>query len=333
MTVHRLCRRIIPLVSVICLFLCGIVSYAEEPTYSLKIKFITESGPATDASFEVYYAMTPDGTLAEDFAERGVDVGSLTDAENVSRLASTLASYVGSGVGEPVVSGSSNALGQADFEELTAGIYLIVGSVTPIGDLLYTPKPALVRVPDSSSDVVTVDVKYDVEQVEKKISRTVKKVWDDGDSKERPQSVEIQLFKDGELFEAVVLSEDNGWTYTWDELSASSDWSVIEKSVPENYTVSVTLDGETFVVLNKGKTEIVSPSPSVSPSVSPSPSPSPDTPTPTTDSGISGESSKPPKLPQTGQLWYPVPILIVLGLVLFMTGFISDRLSDDDEKK
>ena len=44
--------------------------------------------------------------------------------------------------------------------------------------------------------------------------------------------------------------------------------------------------------------------------------------------GGGGESV--PILPQTGQLWYPVPILFLSGLFLFLIGFVA---GDDNEKK
>ena len=44
--------------------------------------------------------------------------------------------------------------------------------------------------------------------------------------------------------------------------------------------------------------------------------------------GSSGGNT--PILPQTGQLWYPVPILFLSGLFLFLIGFVAE---DDNEKK
>ena len=35
------------------------------------------------------------------------------------------------------------------------------------------------------------------------------------------------------------------------------------------------------------------------------------------------------KLPQTGQLWWPVPILAVLGIIVWMIGWIKRRISYD----
>ncbi|KIR03186.1 hypothetical protein P261_02001 [Lachnospiraceae bacterium TWA4] len=41
---------------------------------------------------------------------------------------------------------------------------------------------------------------------------------------------------------------------------------------------------------------------------------------------------KPPsRLPQTGLLWWPVPILACAGLVLFMIGWIIKRRGTDEK--
>ena len=45
--------------------------------------------------------------------------------------------------------------------------------------------------------------------------------------------------------------------------------------------------------------------------------------------GGGGGNGKQPTLPQTGQLWYPVPILFVLGLILF---FVGIAFGDENEK-
>ena len=38
-----------------------------------------------------------------------------------------------------------------------------------------------------------------------------------------------------------------------------------------------------------------------------------------------------PKLPQTGMTWWPVPLLLCLGLGFYVVGFLSRRRQRDDE--
>ena len=69
---------------------------------------------------------------------------------------------------------------------------------------------------------------------------TVKKVWDDKDSTKRPAVVNVQLYKDRIPHgEAVTLSADNNWEFTWTDLDASAEWTVDETDVPEGYEKSI----------------------------------------------------------------------------------------------
>ena len=333
-------RRISILISVmLTAFFCfgsGFTAFAEEDTYSLTVDFITkEAGAIPDCQFELYYALSPNGTLFGDFADLKVEVGDLTSSENVSTLASTLAAYVDTGFTEDIDEVGTNALGEAKFEDLDAGIYLVVGSSAEVNGILYTPKPALIRISGHDMDGelvkdVVAAVKYDrLELPPKPISRTVTKVWDDGDSSDRPKSVTVQLLKDGEKYDEQVLSDANKWSYTWEELDPASEWSVIEVDVPDGYTVSVSLEDTEFIITNKGD-EVVPPPDDTSTSDDNSNNDNSLPPTPPSGTGNGGGNNDTPKLPQTGQLWWPVPILLASGCVLLLIGIISWRLSDDN---
>ena len=81
-------------------------------------------------------------------------------------------------------------------------------------------------------------------------SITVTKIWDDNNDQDglRPESIEVQLYAG--LFargEAVTLSEENNWTYTWTELPDSRFGTKINYTVKEVGTVegyTTTQDGE-----------------------------------------------------------------------------------------
>ncbi len=324
-------RRISILISaILTAFFCfgsGFTAFADEQNYSLTAEFITDEAGAIEGSqFELYYALEPDGTLFGDFAELPVEVGDLTSSENVNTLASTLASYVETGFTENIDEVGSNALGEAKFEDLDAGIYLVVGSSVAVGGILYTPKPALIRIPGHDMEGalvkdVVAKVKYDrLELPPEPVSRTVKKVWDDGDSADRPESVTVQLLKDGKKYDEQVLSDANKWSYTWEELDPAADWSVVEVNVPEGYTVSVSLEDTEFTITNKSDNSTSGDNSNT------------DKPLPPSDTGNGGghTDNNTPFLPQTGQLWWPVPILLASGCVLLLIGIISCRLSDDN---
>lgn len=79
---------------------------------------------------------------------------------------------------------------------------------------------------------------------------TVRKIWAD-DGKERPSSIKVQLLKDGKPYgEAVELNDANQWSYVWSKLDKNSKWSVSEISVPDGYTSSVSVTGNTTTITN-----------------------------------------------------------------------------------
>ena len=108
----------------------------------------------------------------------------------------------------------------------------------------------------------------------------------------------MQLLRDGRVYDTVTLSEENNWRYTWTGLDEDFTWRVVEAEVPEGYTVSVQREGITFVLTN---THL-----SCTPSDPPLDRPS----------GNSGN-----KLPQTGSLWWPVPLLLCGGILLLILGW------------
>ena len=91
------------------------------------------------------------------------------------------------------------------------------------------------------------------------------------------------------------LNAANNWRYTWTDLDSRYAWKVVEKEL-EGYTVTVTREGVTFVVTNTYGETIE------------------DNETP-----LSGE------LPKTGQLWWPVPVLIAAGLLFIIIGLARRR--------
>ena len=79
---------------------------------------------------------------------------------------------------------------------------------------------------------------------------TVNKVWE-GYEGRIPASIEVQLYKDGKAFgEAVELTAEEGWTYTWTELDATCVWTADEVNVPADYDSSVVVDGTVVTITN-----------------------------------------------------------------------------------
>lgn len=90
--------------------------------------------------------------------------------------------------------------------------------------------------------------------VQEKISITANKVWEDAGYTGRPQTVKLQLYRDGEAYgDAVTVSQAQGWRYVWKDLEKDHVWTVGEVENVSGYDVSVTHDGNEWVITNTRK--------------------------------------------------------------------------------
>lgn len=84
----------------------------------------------------------------------------------------------------------------------------------------------------------------------------VKKVWGIDDGGQRPDSVSVQLMRDGEPFGApVTLNDANDWSYAWNDLESGHNWTVVELNVPDGFKATVSQSGDTFTIINDDTTE------------------------------------------------------------------------------
>lgn len=81
---------------------------------------------------------------------------------------------------------------------------------------------------------------------------TVNKVWaDDNDAAGlRPESITVQLLKNGVVEESRTLNAATGWSTAWYGLALGDTWSVAEADVPEGYTSAVTGSLTAFTITN-----------------------------------------------------------------------------------
>ena len=101
--------------------------------------------------------------------------------------------------------------------------------------------------------VITND---DVDIEQKPETVNVRKVWVIDDGGERPDSVSVQLMRDGEPFgDPVTLSDANDWSHAWNDLESGHNWTVVELNVPDGFKATVSQSGDTFTIINDDTTE------------------------------------------------------------------------------
>ena len=224
------------------------------------------------------------------------------DSAKWKLLAETLASYIERDNTAPTDSNVTDQNGiayfPADAAEMKTGLYLVVRESCILEHKVYHPEPVLVCLPNRDANEqwvydVTIETKYTIETEITELEAV--KVWKNSDEKKQSEKVEVELLQNGKIYDTVELSKGNNWRYKWTDLDAGFEWKVVEKEVPSGYTVTIERNKTTYIITNTGKT-------------------------PTSGGGEN--------LPQTGMLWWPVPLLAGGGMVLFMIGWAKHRKNE-----
>ena len=302
-------------------------------------------------------------TLTEQFRKYPVSLEQKSQ-EGLQGAADALADYIrrdGITADAVLASGSDRTVCFTDFNR---GLYLVLGQTTEMQEdgktQIYEPQTALIALPEDSQGTseetkpyqVTAVLKFEKnekpgkpeepgnpeEEEETKIH--VLKVWKQDQEKERPDSIVVELLQtDVEGNTTVVdrqtLTKENQWSYTWKNLSTLMRWSVSEAEVPNGYTVAVAREGDTVILTNTAK-KSGNPDGEVNP---PSKKPTDKTTDKivnkttdkTTDKTVNKTTDKTSdRLPQTGQLWWPVLVLLFAGAICLLAGRV---LRDRKEEK
>ena len=225
----------------------------------------------------------------------------------------------------------SDEKGIATFSGLQQGLYLVIDSRMTMGNVRYEISPVIVQLPMADTDTnswkynVTSDVKGEIIPVSPSqpdsqyTDITVTKGWEDNDDeyKVRPSEVRVYLLKEGDVIDQAVLNRENNWKHTWKNLDKRYSYTVAEDIV-EYYSPQLEREGYEFALINTYYDSSIEPGPSGDINV-PDGSDSPDA------SGTGSPDSG--KLPQTGSLWWPVPVLTAAGLILVCAGVMRRRRS------
>ena len=264
-----------------------------------------EDIPLTGVGFELY--LIADMNEYAQFELRPAYQGFSGDINNMEfatdwiLAAEELLTMIGGA--DPDAAATSGGDGVAVFNDLTPGLYLVTGKPVQILPWTYTFTPFMVSVPTRDWDDEWVyDVFSDV-KLEKEPAMTsieVAKVWDDmGYEANRPGSIYVDLYCDGEQIAAAQLHDGNSWSYTFENLPSAHEYTVMERDVPRWYKASYEVINGVLVIRNQRD----------------------------------GTITPVPEIPSTGQLWWPVPILAGVGVLMVIVGwYINRKWSQEHEQ-
>lgn len=268
-----------------------------EKDVSVKIEYAKEGVALSNVTFSIYriadvspyVEFTPYG----EFKKYNVDMTDL-DSESWRTLAYTLDGYVTRDGISADGRGTTDANGNLVFagKNMKAGLYLVIGEKCKKGNTVYTSEPFLICLPERNAGdrweyaaVVKPKVSSEIAPGYD-LDLSALKVWKDSSSAKRPKSIQVQLVRDGKVYDTVTLSKDNGWKYTWKNLERAGNWKVVEKTSLKDYKVTSVRESDTFVITNT----------------------------------LAKDNAGGGKLPQTGVLWWPCLALLAAGLLCVIAG-------------
>jgi len=286
----------------LCAFVCPGAAYAFEPVdlthpVSLTIYANDEEIPLPGVGFELHRIANMNDMaqfeLLPAFSGFSGDINHLETAADWAMAAEEM-KLLSVGL-MPDAAETSGDDGLAIFDHIQPGLYLVSGAPVEIIPWAYTFTPFIVSIPTRDvDDAWLYDVFSDVklEKSPTHIDIDVVKVWDDlGLEDDRPNTIYVDLLCDGEPIDVALLHAGNSWSHTFTNLPAAHEYTVKERDVPFWYEVSYEVINGVLVVRNTHRTDV----------------------TPT------------PDIPATGQLWWPVPLLAGLGMLMVIAGWYIHR--------
>lgn len=230
---------------------------------SLTLHYQKDGAAFADLKVGIYRVAEafPDGSfqLIEPFASYPLNIYDISMQEQWSQVAQTIYSCIVSLPKNPDREMATDENGTVCFAELDTGLYFVREVVAENNNGVFTFNQFMVYVPTPQQDG-TYD--YNVEANPKctnfipKDQYSVTKLWQDGgDQQLRPKEVTVDIYRDGVLYETQILSADTNWSYTWYVSSEDrGKWAVAERTVPDNYKVTVQQNGSHFSVINTHQT-------------------------------------------------------------------------------
>ncbi|WP_455257142.1 Cna B-type domain-containing protein [Peptoniphilus asaccharolyticus] len=269
-------------------------TYAMENNNSIKVKYILENTEIKiykianildDSSFEI------NSQFDKYDIDMSIDNYDLMDKLSVAK---TLESYIKRDSIAELDKTLTDGKFEGNFSGLSRGIYLLVGNEKIENNIKYIMSPVLLKLDGNSKDLINDFVlKYEKHNIEEKETIKAYKLWNDSKIN-RPESIEIQLLQDGKIYDTTLLNKANNWKKIWDKLPSGHTYEVVEKNVPDNYKVLIKSEGSVFKIINT----------------------------------IKDGEKEPPKnntVPQTGQLWWPIPLLLTISLAFILIGIRKNK--------
>lgn len=260
--------RVLTLVLLLCTILQPLSVLAQEAVEvdrvcSLELDYANDGVGFPGLSIKIYRfaEIYEDGdyALVPPFDTVPVKIHGITSQAEWRDAASTLSAYILAEGIAPTAVAETGEDGKALFENLETGTYLVMGISAETEEGTYRFEPLCIFLPTPGEDG---SQNYHI-QARPKFTFTPKpvepewkdyrvlKLWkDEGNRTRRPRSITVDILRNGVVVETVTLNAANNWSYAWTAEDNGDVWSVVEKDVPDAYTVVISGNATTFTITN-----------------------------------------------------------------------------------
>ena len=227
----------------------NIVDFSKKGTITLELKESTDKTSVSSAEVSIYLiarATEVDNNLVYEYVDelRNCQVELTSSEIDSDKLVECTKD-----VNLTMQKGITDKKGIVVFNNLELGLYLVKQTNKLDGYSSFSP--FLVMLPQDINNSWVYEVMATPKtDIIKLIDLTVKKVWNNSKNTKIPDSINIQLLKGRKVIDEITLNNDNNWTYVWNDIEKSDEYSVKEVNIPLGYTVSYRNDGYIYIVTN-----------------------------------------------------------------------------------
>lgn len=311
---------------------CSITASAADGSYgSITITYSDGTNVFSGVPIYAYRIANTQGngnfTLTGAFNSYPIRVSNIKSQQEWRNLATTITGYIQADELQPDGMVITNNDGVVKMTYMTPGLYLVLGVTLQDGYTVHNFEPFFAYMPKYENGIWDYDVEFEPKYstYTPQTEYSVVKLWEDaGHSDKRPQQIEVEIYKDDTLWSTETLNSANNWKYAWQADADDTRWSIVEKTVPEGYEVTISENSGVFSIINSyNDIEEPSDDPEDDPEDD-SEDPPTDTPTPPPTQTI---------MPSTGDtysIYLYASILCVSGILLIILAIYRNRKNNEE---
>lgn len=231
----------------------NLIDFSKKGSIAITLKESESKAPISGVEITIYKVASmdiKDNNLIFNYVNGFENCNVSLDNLNNENLASSLEKcMVASSALKFTETTSTN--GTVSFNNLDLGIYQVIQTKEKEG---YSKIASfLVMIPENINNKWTYDIiaepKTSIFEV---MDLTIRKVWNNT-ILEITDKVTVSLLKGEDVIETVELNPDNNWTYTFENIEKSDDYSVLEVNVPTGYVATYQENNNIFTITNTDK--------------------------------------------------------------------------------